>query len=63
MGQHLDIGRNVFHGSHRQDLSKSLNIHQRCLGPSKITKFITNTRYQIQDDNDPTSTKTVHRTI
>ena len=30
-------------------------------GPFKITKLITNILYQIQDDNDPTITKTVHR--
>ena len=61
LGQHLDIGQKFFYKNHRQDLSKSEKLQQRQLGAFTITTGITNTTYQIQDDNDPTSTKTVHR--
>ena len=61
MGHHLDIGQKLLYENHRQDLSKSQNIQQRQLGPFTVTKRITNTIYQIQDDKDPTILKTVHR--
>ena len=47
--------------NHRQDLSKIQKLQQRRLGPFIVTKRITNTTYQIQDDKDPTILKTVHR--
>ena len=47
--------------NHRQDLSKSQKVQQRQLGVFTVTKRITNTTYQIQDDKDPTILKTVHR--
>ena len=61
MGHHLDIGQKVLYENHRQDLSKSQKLQQRRLGPFTITKRITNTTYQIQDDKDPTILKTVHQ--
>ena len=33
----------------------------RTFGPFTVTKRITNTTYQIQDDKDPTIIKTVHK--
>ena len=60
-GQHLEIGQKVLYENHRQDLSKSQKLQQRRLGPFTVTKRITNTTYQIQDDKDPTILKTVHR--
>ena len=36
-------------------------LQQRRLAPFTVTKRITNTIYQIQDDKDPTVIKTVHR--
>ena len=36
-------------------------IQERRLGPFTVTKRVTNTTYQIQDDKDPTVVKTVHR--
>ena len=61
MGQHLEIGQKVLYENHRQDLSKSQKLQQRRLGPFTVTKRVTNTTYQIQDDKDPTIFKTVHR--
>ena len=61
LGQHLDIKQNVLFENHRQDLSKRQKLQQRRLGPFTVTKRVTNTTYQIQDDKDPTIFKTVHR--
>ena len=61
LGQHLEIGQKVLYEDHRQDLSKSQKLQQRRLGPFTVTKRVTNTTYQIQDDKDPTVLKTVHR--
>ena len=46
--------------NHHQDLSKSQKLQQRRLGPFTITKRVTNTTYQNQDNKDPTILKTVH---
>ena len=61
LGHHLDIGQMVLYENHRQDFSKSQKLQQRRLGPFTVTKRITNTTYQIQDNKDPTILKTVHR--
>ena len=61
LGQHLEIGQKVLNERHRQDHSKSQKLQQRRLGPFTITKRVTNTTYQIQDDKNPTILKTVHR--
>ena len=61
LGQHLEIGQKVLYENHRQDLSKSQKLQQRRLGPFTVTKRVANTTYQIQDDKDPTTLKTVHR--
>ena len=61
LGQHLEVGQKVLYENHRQDLSKSQKLQQRRLGPFTVTKRVTNTTYQIQDDKDPTILKTVHR--
>ena len=61
LGQHLEIGQKVLYENHRQDLSKSQKLQQRRLGPFTVTKRITYTTYQIQDDKDPTILKTVQR--
>ena len=61
LGQQLEIGQKVLYENHRQDLSKSQMFQQRRLGPFTVTKRVTNTTYQLQDDKDPTILKTVHR--
>ena len=61
LGQHLEIGQKVFYEKHRQELSKNQKLQQRRLGPFTVTKRVTNTTYQIQDDKDPTILRTVHR--
>ena len=61
MGQHLALGQKLRFENHRQDLPKSHKLQQRRLGPVRVTKRVTNTTYQIQDDKDPTILKTVHR--
>ena len=61
LGHHLAVGQKVLYKNHKQDLSRSQKLQQRRLRPFTVTKRITNTTYQMQDDNDPTITKTVHR--
>ena len=61
LGQHLHIGQKVLFENHLQDLSKSQKLQERRLGPFTVTKRVTNTTYQIQDNQDPTIFKTVHR--
>ena len=61
LGHHLEIGQKVLYENHKQDLTRSHKLQQRRLGPFTVTKRITNTTYQIQDDKDPTVLKTVHR--
>ena len=61
MGQHLEIGQKVFYENHRHDLSKSQKLQQRRLGPFTVTKRVTNTTYQVQDDKDPTILRAVNR--
>ena len=60
LGLRLDIGQKVLYQNHRQDLSKSQKLQQRRLGPFTVTKRITNTTYQIQDDTDPNILKIVN---
>ena len=61
LGQHLEVGQKILYENHRQDLSKSQKLQQRRFGPFTVTKRVTNTTYQIQDDKDRTILKTVHR--
>ena len=61
LGHHLEIGQKVLYENHKQDLTRSQKLQQRRLGPFTVTRRITNTTYQIQDDKDPTIFKTVHR--
>ena len=58
LGHHLQIGQKVLYQNHKQDFTRSQKLQERQLGPSTVTKHITNTTYQIQDDNDPTVVKT-----
>ena len=61
LGHHLEIGQKVLYENHKQELTRSQKLQQRRLVPFTVTKGITNTTYQIQDDKDPTNIKTVHR--
>ena len=61
LGLHLAVGPKVLYQNHRQDLSKNQKLQQRRLGPFTVTKRVTSTTYQIQDDKDPSVIKTVHR--
>ena len=61
LGHQLEIEQKVLHQNHRQDLSKNQKLQQRRLGLFTVTKRVTDTIYQVQDDNDPTLLKTVHR--
>ena len=58
---HLEIRQKVLYENHKQDLTRSQKLQQRRLGPFTVTKRITITIYQIQDDKDRTVIKTVHR--
>ena len=57
----MDISQKVLYENHRQNSSKNQKLQQRRLGPFTVTKRITSTTYQIQDDKDPSVVKTVHR--
>ena len=61
LGHPLEVGQKVLYENHKQDLTRSQKLQKRFLGPFTVTKRITNTTYQIQDDKDPTVVKTVHR--
>ena len=61
LGQHLEIGQETLYGNHKQDLTRSQKLQHRRLGPFTLTKRITDTTYQIQDEKDPTVIKTVHK--
>ena len=61
LGHHLDAGQIVLYENHRQDLSKGQKLQQRRLGSFTVTKRVTSITYQIQDNKDPSITKTVHR--
>ena len=61
LGDHLDIGQRVLYENHQQSLSKSQKLQQRRLSPFTVTKRISSTTYQIQDNRDPSVVKTVHR--
>ena len=61
LGHHLDVGQKLLYENPRHDLSKSQKLQQRRLGPFTVTKRVTSTTYQIQDDKDPSVIKTVHR--
>ena len=61
LGKQLEIGQKYLHENHSQDLSNSQKFQQGRLGPSTVTKRVTNTTYQIEADRDPTVFKTVHR--
>ena len=61
LGHLLEVGQTVLYENHKQDLTRSQKLQQRRLGPFTVTKRITNTTYQIQDDKDPRVVKTVHR--
>ena len=60
LGHHLEKGQKILYENHNQDLTRSQKLQQRRLGPFTVTKRITNTTYQIQDDEDPAVIKTVH---
>ena len=60
LGHHLEIGQKVLYKNCKQDLTRNQKLQQRRLGPFTVTRPITNTTYQIQDDRDPTVIKTVH---
>ena len=61
LGHHLEIGQKVLYENHKQDLTRNQNLQQRRFGPFTVTKRITKTSYQIQDNQDPTVIKTVRR--
>ena len=61
LGHHLELEQKVLYENRRQDLSKNQKLQQRRLRPFTITKRITGTINQIQNDQDSTMIKTVHR--
>ena len=61
LGEHLEIGQKVLYKNHRHFLSQSQQLQQRRVEPFTVTKRVTDTTCQAQDDNDPKILKLVHR--
>ena len=61
LGHHLEVGQKVLYENQKQVLTRSQKLQQRRVGPFTVTKRITNTTYQLQDNKDPTVIKTVRR--
>ena len=53
LGHRIETGQKFLYENHRHDLSKSQKLQQRRPGPFTVTKQVTNTMYQIQDDKYP----------
>ena len=61
LGQHLEIGQKYSTKTTNKTLHGAKNFNSEGLGTFTVTKRITNTTYQFQDNKDPTVLKTVHR--
>ena len=61
LGHDLEIGHKVLYENYKQDLTRSQKRQQRRFEFFTVTKRITDTIYQAQDDKDPTIIKTLHR--
>ena len=60
---HPGFGQKVLYENHRQDFFKSQKLQQNRLGPFTVTKRITSTTYQIQDEEDQQYSKQSIETI
>ena len=49
----ITIGHKVLYENHRQDLSENQKLQQRRLGQFTVTKRVTSTTYEIQDNKNP----------
>ena len=61
LGRPINIGQKVFLENHTADLSRSQKLKQLHIGPFTVTKQITNTTYEIQEDANPDNIKVTHR--
>ena len=61
LGRPINIGQKVFLENHTADLSRSQKSKQLGVGPFTVTKQITNTNYEIQEDANPDNIKVTHR--
>ena len=61
MGHHIEVGQKVLYENHKTDHTRSQKLQQRRHWHFTVTRRITNTTYQIEDDKYPTITKAVHR--
>ena len=57
----MEISQKILYEIHWQDLSKSQKLQQRRLGPFIVTKRVTCTTFEIQDDKNRSIIKTVQR--
>ena len=61
LGRPLAVGQKVLLENHKPDLSKSQKLKQLRVGPFTVTKQITNTTYEIKEDENPENVKVTHR--
>ena len=61
LGRPIKIGQKVFLENHTADLCRSQKLKQLRFGPFTVTKQITNTTYEIQEDANPDNIKVTHR--
>ena len=60
-GRPINIGQKVLLENHAADSSRSQKLKQLRVGPFTVTKQITNTIYEIQQDANPDNIKVTHR--
>ena len=61
LGRSINIGQKVFLENHSADLSISQKLKQLHVSPFTVTKQITNTTYEIQENANPDNIKVTHR--
>ena len=61
LGRPISTGQKFFLENHAQELTRSQKLKQLRVGPSTVTKQITNTTFEIREDANPDNVKITHR--
>ena len=61
LGRPLEVGQKVLLENHKPDLFKSQKLKQLRVGPFTVTRQITNTTYEIKEDENLENVKITHR--
>ena len=61
LGRPLEVVQKVLLENHKPDLFKSQKLKQIQVGPFTVTKQITNTTYEIKEDENPENVKVTHQ--